>query len=403
MSTRASPQPPATDYHTWRSRSVKIDGVAYALATKPGLVAHGRDDAAARLLAELVVVPEGATVVQMQCGSALFGAVAARGHGAARVHLTDRSAVGVEAAARTMQLNGITTADVHAGHGSKPLDPALQADVVAIRIPTEKLALLQLMVDAFRLLRIGGSCTIAGATNEGIKSAAALLRELFGNATVLGTDSGHRAVMATKRTRVPAEPLAFANPFLDHQTFHPLPVTLRGVPLQLYSRPGVFSWEHLDEGTAVLADTLDVREGDSVLELGCGSGGLGLLAATLSKSGPVTMLDVDAEAIRCARGGVEVAGRGAQCRVELSDVASAVLDQRFDLVIANPPFHVGKNTDLEVPAQFIRDAWQVLKPGGRVQLVANRTLPYERIVFDTFGNLTTQHDGPRFKVLAAVR
>lgn len=86
-----------------------------------------------------------------------------------------------------------------------------------------------------------------------------------------------------------------------------------------------------------------------------------------------------------------------------SDVGSALLGERFDVVVTNPPFHVGKATDLAVPLQFIHDAWQLLSPGGRMYLVANRTLPYERTIHQRFGNIATLHDGQRFKVLSAVR
>lgn len=397
-----APPAPQLDYHTWRVRNLTVAGRTYPVASKPGLIGHGRDDVSARLLAERVVVPPNATVVQMHCGSGLFSTVASLGRGAANVILTDRSAVSVEAARRTIAANGIQNAQVFAGHGSAPLDPDLRADVVAIRIPTEKLALLQLLSDAFMLLRSGGQCAIAGATNEGIKSAATLLESIFGNATVLGTDSGSRAVVAVKRAPTPSDTAILANPFLQHDAFHTIDVELRGMPMRLFSRPGVFSWEHLDEGTAILADVMEVQPGDDVLDLGCGSGALGLLAAQRSGTGRVTLLDVDSEAVRCASRAIATAGL-ANCRVLISDVASAVQTERVDRVITNPPFHIGKNTDLEVPTQFILDAWRVLKPGGQLQLVANRTLPYEKIVYETFGNLTTTHDGPRFKVLSAQR
>ena len=117
---------------------MSVAGRNYQVATKPGLLNHGRDDAAMRLLAERVVVKAGSTVVQFNCGSGLFGAVAMLGHGVETAILTDRSTVAVEAARRTLSINGISQGSVFAGHGSTPLDPGLRADVVAIRIPTEK-------------------------------------------------------------------------------------------------------------------------------------------------------------------------------------------------------------------------------------------------------------------------
>jgi 16S RNA G1207 methylase RsmC len=86
-----------------------------------------------------------------------------------------------------------------------------------------------------------------------------------------------------------------------------------------------------------------------------------------------------------------------------SDVAEAVIDERFDLVVTNPPFHVGKQTELSVPMQFIEDSWEVLAPGGQLFLVANRTLPYETPIKRRFGNVLMVHDGRRFKVLTATK
>jgi 16S rRNA (guanine1207-N2)-methyltransferase len=393
--------PRPVDYHTWRTRSVTVAGADYTVATKPGLTGQGRDEATA-LLAERMVIQPGATVVSFQSGNGLLGAVAAVRYGAAHVYLSDRNAVAVEATRRTMEANGIRNATIGSGHGSAPFDDSVRADVVTIRIPTEKLALLQLLADAFAILRIGGQCCVTGATNEGIKSAATLLKNLFGNATVLGTEGGCRAVMAVKRATTPVDTAALANAYLSHDAFHPVDVALRGESARLFSRPGVFSWEHLDEATALLADVMQVRPGTDVLDLGCGSGPLGITAARLSATGRVCMVDIDSEAVRCATMAVTAAGL-TNCDVRASDVAAAVRDLRFDVVVTNPPFHVGKATDLDVPTQFILDAHAVLKPGGSLQLVANRTLPYERIVQQTFGNLTTLHDGPRFKVLSAQR
>jgi 16S rRNA (guanine1207-N2)-methyltransferase len=398
----SKPARPTLDYHIWRQRALVISGSRYLVSTKPGLVGHGRDDVSIGLLVKHAVVKPGAVVVNMQCGSGLFGVVAALTHKASRVLLTDRSVVAFEAATRTMQDNEIDIATVMLGHGSASLPAGTEADVVAIRIPTEKLAILQLLVDAFATLKIGGQCYIAGATNEGIKSAARIMQEMFGNATVAGHDSGHRVVTATKRGATYANGESVTSPFLNHATLREVDATLRGESVHLFSRPGVFSWEHVDEATTLLAEVMDVKPNESVLDLGCGIGALGIVAAKLSGTGRVALVDSDSESVRCAERGVAAASL-ANCTVQVSDVASAVINQKFDVVITNPPFHVGKGTDLEVPTQFILDAWKALNPGGRLLLVANRTLPYERTIHQTFGNVTAMHDGPRFKVLLAQR
>lgn len=392
--------PPTTGYREWRQHPVELSGRSYLLATKPGALAHG--DPATLLLAERAAVAEGETVVQMSCGSGLFGAVAAAKGGAGRVLLTDRNVVACEAARRTLAANGAESAKVFLGHGAYALPAGVLADVVAIRIPHEKMALLQLLWDAFHTLRVGGRCYIAGANNEGIKPAARTLERLFGNAESLGNQSGHRIVVAEKRGEEPASTDELASPYLRPDVFHELHATLRGRELTLFSRPGVFSWDHVDEATEILADVMRVEPGQSVLDLGCGYGALGVVAGTLSHGGPVCMVDADAEAVRSAHRSAATAGLD-RYRALTSDVGAAVLDERFDVVVTNPPFHVGKATDLDLPLQFIEDARTVLAPGGRLFLVANRTLPYEHAIQRRFGNLGTLHDGRRFKVLTAER
>lgn len=400
-SSTIAPATTAPGYRDWQQHTVTIARSPYHVATKPGVVAHGRSDVAAVLLAEHAAVNAGDTAVHMHCGNGLFGAVAAQ-RGAGRVLLVDRNVVAVDAARRTLALNGVTNAEVLLGHGAGRLPAGMEADIVAIRIPLEKRALLQLLHDAFAVLRVGGRCCLAGATNEGIKSAAALLERLFGNVAVLAHASGHRVVATTKRSAAYASAAGMDDPLLQADLFHEVSTTLRGHDLTIFSRPGVFSWDHVDEATAILADVMEVAPGQSVLDLGCGAGALGTVAGRLSRDGRVCMVDADVEAVRSA---TRTAADAGLTRAELhaSDVAGAVLEQRFDVVVTNPPFHVGKATDLDVPLQFIHDAWTVLSPGGRLLLVANRTLPYERPIRWRFGNITTLHDGPRFKVLAATK
>ncbi len=389
-------------YRKWSQFSLNVRRSRYVVASKPGVFANGRLDVASVMLATHVQVSQGDVAVYMNCGNGLAAAVGASSIGAGSVLLSDRNVVSVEAAQRTLAANGVTPAEVMLAHGSRGFPAELIADVVAIRIPHEKLSLLQLLFDAHRLLRPGGRCYLAGATNEGIKAAAKLLNRIFGSTSVLEYDSGHRIVVAEKISESAIDVTAIDNGYLDGDTFRELDVTLRGNRLKLYSRPGVFSWDHLDEATDILAGTIDIPLGASTLDLGCGSGTLGITAARLSGGGRVVMVDADAEAVRSATKSAEAAGID-DYQVIPSDVAGAVLDERFDVVVTNPPFHVGKQTELSIPTQFIDDAWQVLEPGGRLFLVANRTLPYEVPIKHRFGDVETLHDGRRFKVLSATR
>jgi 16S rRNA (guanine1207-N2)-methyltransferase len=320
--------------------------------------------------------------------------------------MTDPELPCVEAARRTLAANGITNADVlhsRGADGLRDVDGFPPIDIVVIRLPKGKVPILQLLWDAYQLLKPGGRCFIAGGNDEGIRSTFRLVEHLFGNAAALAYGGGHRICVATRRDSPADRTANFDVPWLDADCFNQFRVHARGGPIDVFSRPGVFSWDRLDRGTAALLETIDIGGARTVLDLGCGYGIVGVVAARMAHDVRVTMVDASIEAVRSSRRTVAANGLADRCEVLASDVAAAVPDGSIDVVVTNPPFHTGKATDLDVPAQFIRDAARVLTPGGRLFLVANRTLPYEAWVRRCFGAVSTLVDGREFKVLSAVR
>ncbi|MCD4687565.1 MAG: methyltransferase, partial [Anaerolineae bacterium] len=92
-----------------------------------------------------------------------------------------------------------------------------------------------------------------------------------------------------------------------------------------------------------------------------------------------------------------------RCAVLPSDVTNAVADQQFDLVLSNPPFHRDTDVNTAVAARIVRESAHVLYPGGRLRIVANRFLPYDRVMRDTFGNLRTIVHTGRYHVLESIQ
>jgi 16S rRNA (guanine1207-N2)-methyltransferase len=88
-----------------------------------------------------------------------------------------------------------------------------------------------------------------------------------------------------------------------------------------------------------------------------------------------------------------------ECSIVASDSISAIEDRRFDVVVTNPPFHVGKSTESDVAREFIQGASSVLRHAGRVFVVANRFLSYENAMRDAFGNVETVFLNSKYKVL----
>src|ERR1019366_8264451 len=257
---------------------------------------------------EHVVVKKDDTIVYMNCDNGLPAAAALRTRSANRIFATARNILSVESTRRTIAANGGGNVEIVAGHGAPDIAGAMSFDTVAIRIPHEKLALIQLLYDALRILKPGGLCYIAGATNEGIKTAAKLLERAFGNATLLAYESGNRILSAAKIPDATMNDVLFGNPFLPSDSFREIDGIFRGESLRIFSRPGVFSWHHIDEATQILANHIGVPRSASVLDLGCGSGALGIVASRLSDGGPLVMVDSDVEAVRAAAKSAEADG-----------------------------------------------------------------------------------------------
>lgn len=113
------------------------------------------------------------------------------------------------------------------------------------------------------------------------------------------------------------------------------------------------------------------------------------------------LVDADVHAVEAARRTLAANGV-ANAEVLLSDCASAVFGRQFDVVVTNPPFHQGVGVDYEVARQFVRDAAQVLRPGGQLCLVANRFLRYTDLIRETFGEVDIAYADNRYDVLTAV-
>ena len=166
-----------------------------------------------------------------------------------------------------------------------------------------------------------------------------------------------------------------------------------------WSQPGVFSWDRVDPGSALLAQTLPPLSGQGA-NLGCGTG---CLALTVLKSPAVralALIDLDRRAVEAARRNVDDA-RATFHWADLRQAQEGLAD--LDFVVMNPPFHDGGAEDRALGQAFIRQAARMLRKGGRCWLVANRHLPYEAVLAETFTSAAPRADTGGYKVFEAVR
>ena len=166
-----------------------------------------------------------------------------------------------------------------------------------------------------------------------------------------------------------------------------------------------FAGATLDLGTRRLLPLLDrmAPEAAVAVDLGCGTG---ILAAALAKARPrlrVVATDESAAAVASARATMlanEVADR---VSVRRADAMSGFADASADLVVCNPPFHVGTTVTAAAALKLFRAAGRVLRPGGQLWTVYNSHLDHRRSLERYVGSTRQAHRDPKFTVTVSVR
>src|SRR5436309_14339561 len=140
---------------------------------------------------------------------------------------------------------------------------------------------------------------------------------------------------------------------------------VRGHAFTFRTDAGVFSREEIDRGTVLLLAALEVGPCELILDLGCGYGALGIVAARLSEGGHVILTDVNERADALARTNV-AANEIANAEVRLGDLYEPVRDMAFDHIVCNPPIRAGR----VVVDRIVTEAPMHLLDGGKLWLVA---------------------------------
>lgn len=168
--------------------------------------------------------------------------------------------------------------------------------------------------------------------------------------------------------------------------------------LEAWSQPGIFAWDRIDPGSALLAEHLPAMKGEGV-DLGCGYGALATVALRSPAVTKLKLVDIDRRAIRAARQNID----DPRAKVWWADVRTLEAKDEKDFIISNPPFHDGGAEDRRLGQAFIRKAAELLKKGGVAWIVANRHLPYEAELNAAFKRVRLVADAGGYKLFEAVK
>jgi 16S rRNA (guanine1207-N2)-methyltransferase len=140
---------------------------------------------------------------------------------------------------------------------------------------------------------------------------------------------------------------------------------LRGREYRFQTDAGVFSRTGIDRGTELLIEALLCGPGDTVLDLGCGYGPIGIAAAQLvGPTGHVYLTDVNQRAVELARTNLRLNGV-TNATVLGGKAETEWPPEPVDWIISNPPIRAGK----AVVYGLMDEAYNRLLPGGGLMVV----------------------------------
>jgi 16S rRNA (guanine1207-N2)-methyltransferase len=160
---------------------------------------------------------------------------------------------------------------------------------------------------------------------------------------------------------------------------------IRGRRFRFRSDSGVFSAERVDPGTRLLAETMEIGEAGRTLDLGCGYGVLGIVAAALAPQGFAVLLDRNSRAVELSQANIALNGI-ANAGAVVAEGADALADCVFHVVVTNPPVHAGNRAVFA----FVEGARRVLREGGAFYLVGRMrrgVATFARHMEQTFGRV----------------
>jgi len=143
---------------------------------------------------------------------------------------------------------------------------------------------------------------------------------------------------------------------------------IRGVTLEFYTHPSLFSASAVDEGTRLLLENIEVPNEGLALDVGCGYGVIGIFLAKYNPRLKVYMVDINPLAVKLARLNAKLNNVQDRVVVIKGDLYDPVRDMKFDTIVSNPPLASG----MKVVLRIIREGYERLKDSGSLQLVLRK-------------------------------
>ena len=302
-------------------------------------------------------------VIEDHYGALTLGAAALHAATGIRVHQDGLS--GQRALAANAAEFGLAGA-----YSSLPLGAELLAGarVVLLQLPRSLGALDEIAESIARFAAPDVRVFAGGRLKHMTAAMNAVLSRHFGSVSASLARQKSRVLIASE----PLGPAADAPSAWPHREYH------ADIDLTICAHGAAFAGTSLDIGTRYLLEFIDRMKADatSVIDLGCGTG---VLAVSLARARPglhVIASDQSAAAVASAAATAEANGVADRVQVVQDDALSSQPDASADLIVLNPPFHIGSSVHAGIALKLFEDAGRVLRPGGELWTVWNTHLGY---------------------------
>ncbi|MEE7627121.1 methyltransferase [Methylobacter sp. Wu8] len=208
--------------------------------------------------------------------------------------------------------------------------------------------------------------------------------------------------LAKKKAR-----LVFASPdaeLIIPPSPYPLCYRLENTELLISNHANVFSRDSLDIGTRFFLQHLPSRQDAcDIIDLGCGNGLVGLIAAERCPLATVHFVDESFMAVASARDNFQRAfGEQRQATFRVGDGLIGVESESADLILCNPPFHQQNTVGDQIAAGLFKQSKRVLRKGGELWVIGNRHLDYHSYLGRLFGAHSIIAANSKFLIVKAV-
>ena len=317
-------------------------------------------------------------------GALTLGAIAQHGATAVRVHQDPLSG-------ELALAHNATSTGLEGGHTNHELGEELLsgARVVLMQLPRSLAALDEIAGAIARFAH--PEVTVVGGGR--LKHMSIAMNEIYGRhfADVRASLGRQKSRVIISRLPTPGDSV--------------YPVHEFNVDLGLWvcAHGAAFAGTKLDIGTRYLLGFLREMNPDAVtaVDLGCGTG---ILASALARARPgLAILATDESAAAVASARATALANDLAFTVVRDDALSTQPDGCADLVLLNPPFHVGSAVHPGVALKLFEEAARVLKPGGELWTVFNSHLSYRAALTRAVGATRQVGRNAKFTVTVSTR